>query len=154
MQGSMSIERMCQLAEVSRAGFYRVYSLLRARHERACRAEDGWVFPSAAACGHFDGNAAKEQHKKALDKSRVNYFVPYVLRHTALTNLGKQATGVVIGIRRATHARDQIRPGRGCRLAMACSNAAIASRLVSVRSRAQPTTLRENPIPIMNGRFI
>jgi integrase len=69
----------------------RVYSLLRARHERACRAEDGWVFPSAAACGHFDGNAAKEQHKKALDKSRVNYFVPYVLRHTALTNLGKQA---------------------------------------------------------------
>ena len=23
MQGSMSIERMCQLAEVSRAGFYR-----------------------------------------------------------------------------------------------------------------------------------
>jgi integrase len=38
----------------------RVYALMRARHEAEGCPEDGWVFPSAAKYGHFDGNAAKD----------------------------------------------------------------------------------------------
>jgi integrase len=76
----------------------RVYVLLRARHEAAGRPEDAWVFPSAAKCGHFDGNAAKDQHNRALDDSGVRDFVPYVLRHTALTRLGEKAGGNVFAL--------------------------------------------------------
>lgn len=76
----------------------RVYALLRARHESSGRPEDEWVFPSAAKCGHFDGNAAKDHHTKALEDSGVQHFVPYVLRHTALTNLGEKAGGNVFAL--------------------------------------------------------
>jgi integrase len=76
----------------------RVYALLRARHEAEGCPEDAWVFPSAAKCGHFDGNAAKYQHTKALDNSGVQDFVPYVLRHTALTRLGEKAGGNVFAL--------------------------------------------------------
>jgi len=69
--------------------------LLRTRHEAAGRLEDAWVFPSAAKCEHFAGNAAKDQHTKALDVSGVSDFVPYVLRHTALTRRGEKAGGNV-----------------------------------------------------------
>jgi integrase len=78
----------------------RVYGLLMARHDAAGRPEDGWVFPSGSKLGHFDGNAAKEQHKKALDGSSVDSFVPYVLRHTALTRLGEKAGGDVFVLAR------------------------------------------------------
>jgi len=82
----------------------RVYSLLRARHEACGRPSDGWIFPCisstwkfknerAAKCVHFNGDAAKEQHKKALADSGVNPFVPYTLRHTALTRVGEAAGG-------------------------------------------------------------
>jgi len=76
----------------------RVYALLRVRHESAGLPEDAWVFPSAAKCGHFDGNAAKDQHTRALEVSGVQSFVPYVLRHTALTKLGEQAGGNVFAL--------------------------------------------------------
>jgi integrase len=77
---------------------HRVYALLHARHEAASRPEDDWVFPSRAKCGHFDGNAAKDQHTKALGDSGVQDFVPYVLRHTALTRLGEKAGGNVFAL--------------------------------------------------------
>jgi len=73
----------------------RVYTLLRTRHERADHAIEGWIFPSGSKCGHFNGDAAKEQHKKALDDSGVQSFVPYTLRHTALTRLAERAGGDV-----------------------------------------------------------
>jgi integrase len=76
----------------------RVYALLRARHEAAGHPEDAWVFPSSAKGGHFDGNAAKDQHNRALDDSGVQDFVPYVLRHTALTRLGEKAGGSVFAL--------------------------------------------------------
>ena len=76
----------------------RVYALLRLRHESAAFPEDTWVFPSAAKCGHFDGNAAKDQHTRALEDSGVQDFVPYVLRHTALTKLGEKAGGNVFAL--------------------------------------------------------
>jgi hypothetical protein len=40
--------------------------------------------------GHFNGNAAKDQHTRALTDSGVQRFEPYILRHTALTNLAKK----------------------------------------------------------------
>jgi integrase len=78
----------------------RVYTLLRTRHEAAGRPIEGWIFPSASECGHFNGDAAKEQHKKALDDSGVEAFVPYTLRHTALTRLGEIAGGNVFVLAR------------------------------------------------------
>jgi integrase len=76
----------------------RVHSLLRSRHRSAGCPEDAWVFPSTAKCGHFDGNAAKDQHRRALEDSGVKAFVPYVLRHTALTRLGEKAGGNVFAL--------------------------------------------------------
>ena len=49
---------------------------------------------------HFNGDAAKDQDKKALTDSGVKPFVPYTLRHTALTKLGKRAGGDVFVLAR------------------------------------------------------
>jgi integrase len=78
----------------------RVYELLRGRHEASRRPGEGWIFPSSSTCGHFNGDAAKDQHKKALADSGVKAFVPYTLRHTALTNLGERAGGDVFVLAR------------------------------------------------------
>jgi integrase len=78
----------------------RVSGLLRARHESAGRPDDGWIFPTASECGHFNGDAAKDQHKRGLDNSGVEPFVPYTLRHTALTRLGERAGGDVFALAR------------------------------------------------------
>jgi integrase len=78
----------------------RVYELLRGLHEANGRPSEGWIFPSSSECGHFTGDAAKDQHKKALTDSGVKAFVPYTLRHTALTNLGGKAGGDVFVLAR------------------------------------------------------
>lgn len=78
----------------------RVYGLLRQRYEEAGRPSEEWIFPSSSECGHFNGDAAKDQHKKALTDSGVKPFVPYTLRHTALTNLGEKAGGDVFVLAR------------------------------------------------------
>jgi integrase len=67
-----------------------VHALLLARYEAAGRPADGWVFPSGSAEGHLNTDGAKKQHARALDDSRVQPFEPYVLRHTALTNLARK----------------------------------------------------------------
>lgn len=71
----------------------RVQALLSARWESAGKPREGYVFPSTAKAGHFDQNVAKDQHAKALEDSKVARFVPYTLRHTALTRLGEKAGG-------------------------------------------------------------
>ena len=89
----------------------RIFELLDARHELCGRPAEGWVFPRLSStwkfkngrtprCEHFSGDAAKEQHKKALADSGVEpfEFVPYTLRHTALTNLGEAAGGDVFAL--------------------------------------------------------
>ena len=76
----------------------RVHALLLARHTEAGKPEDGWVFPSGSTCGHLNGDGVREQHKKALEDSGVQNFVPYVLRHTALTRLGEKAGGNVFAL--------------------------------------------------------
>jgi integrase len=63
----------------------RVYQLLGERHAGQGEPREGWVFPSTSQTGHFDANAAKDQHKRALKASGVKRFEPYCLRHTALT---------------------------------------------------------------------
>lgn len=67
----------------------RVYAALKARHDSE---ETGWVFPADSPSGHLEGYSAKNQHAVALKNARLNdkpltEFCPYVLRHTALTNL-------------------------------------------------------------------
>jgi len=78
----------------------RVYELLRGRHESCGHPSEGWIFPSSSECEHFNGDAAKDRHKKALTDSGVKTFVPYTLRHTALTNLGEKAGGDVFVLAR------------------------------------------------------
>jgi integrase len=78
----------------------RVYGLPRGRHEASGRPGEGWIFPSSSECEHFTGDTAKDQHKKALVDSGVKVFVPYTLRHTALTNLGEKAGGDVFVLAR------------------------------------------------------
>ena len=73
----------------------RFVQLLQERRESFGRPTEGWIFPTSSSCGHFNGDAAKDQHKKALTDSGVKAFVPYTLRHTALTNLGERAGGDV-----------------------------------------------------------
>jgi hypothetical protein len=53
--------------------------------------ERGLDFPSSCKDGHFNGDTAKDQHKKALVDSGVTPFVPYTLRHTALASGMPQA---------------------------------------------------------------
>ena len=76
----------------------RVATLLAARLEAQGRPSDGWVFPSSSRGGHLEVQTAKRQHKTALKDSQVAPFVPYTLRHTALTRLGKAARGDVFAL--------------------------------------------------------
>lgn len=79
----------------------RVHGLLRERHEGAGCPEDGWVFPASSNMEqHITDGITKFQHRKALDHSEVPDFVPYVLRHTALTRLGEAAAGDVFVLAR------------------------------------------------------
>ena len=76
-----------------------VYVALKARHEEAGNPEEGWVFPSGSREGHFNKDTAKDQHKKAIENANkrakessgreLKPFEPYVLRHTALTELAQ-----------------------------------------------------------------
>lgn len=71
---------------------HRVHALLQARYEALGRPADGWVFPSSRTrCGHFTEGTAKDHHKKAREDSGTERFVPYTLRHTALTVLATAA---------------------------------------------------------------
>ena len=75
-----------------------VYALLKARHKDQKYPSEGWVFPTQSKHGHLEVQRAKRQHGSALKDSCVAPFVPYVLRHTALTRLGKAARGDVFAL--------------------------------------------------------
>jgi integrase len=76
-----------------------VYGALKARHEKSGKPEVGWVFPSTSREGHFNKDTAKDQHAKAIERAnekakkqetkKLTTFQPYVLRHTALTQLAQ-----------------------------------------------------------------
>jgi integrase len=70
----------------------RVHALLLARHNAAGKPEDGWIFPAPTDPEkHITDGLTKGQHRKALDDSKVADFVPYTMRHTALTRFGEAA---------------------------------------------------------------
>lgn len=85
-----------------------VFRMLKARHEAQSSPAQGWVFPSAAKCGHLEQGTAKTQHSAAVAKVNaatqkenverekagatpiplpLPTFEPYVMRHTALTRM-------------------------------------------------------------------
>jgi len=76
-----------------------VYAIIKARHEGARIPESGWLFPSASREGHFNKDTAKDQHAKAIKRAKALAlrtgvrglipFEPYILRHTALTELAQ-----------------------------------------------------------------
>jgi integrase len=76
----------------------RVHALLLARHDATGSPSDGWIFPSASNDGHITDASTKGQHKKALEDSGVASFVPYTLRHTALTRFGEAAGNNVFAV--------------------------------------------------------
>ena len=77
----------------------RVYALMQARHEAAGKPEEGWIFPSASdPAKHITDALTKGQHRKALDQSGVTDFVPYTMRHTALTRFGEAAANNIFAV--------------------------------------------------------
>jgi integrase len=81
----------------------RVYRVLCERHRAAGNPTKGWIFPNASREGHFNGNAAKDQHTRALRESGVERFEPYVLRHTALTRIAATCNDPFVVMRIAGH---------------------------------------------------
>jgi integrase len=90
-----------------------VYSALKARHEATGKPEEGWLFPAKTAEGHMNKDTAKGQHKRAIADANVKakkgagkqikHFQPYVLRHTALTQLAEAGCDVFTLARIAGH---------------------------------------------------
>jgi integrase len=80
-----------------------VYAVLNSRWNAQEKPTEGWVFPSSSREGHFNKDTAKDQHKKALDDSKVKAFEPYCLRHTALTRLAESGCDAFTLARIAGH---------------------------------------------------
>jgi integrase len=90
-----------------------VYAALRAKWEATGKPEEGWLFPSSSREGHFNKDTAKDQHKRAiyhanakakrLGAKELKSFQPYVLRHTALTQLAEAGCDVFTLARIAGH---------------------------------------------------
>jgi integrase len=90
-----------------------VYHALKTRHVDAGQPFEGWVFPSGFREGHFNKDTAKGQHGKAIElanaKAKQNRtkqlkpFEPYILRHTALTQLAQAGVDVFTLARIAGH---------------------------------------------------
>jgi hypothetical protein len=76
------------------------------------------VFPSSSRQGHFNKDTAKGQHSKAIQSANIKakqnggkqlkQFEPYVLRHTALTQLAQAGVDVFTQARIAGHSSDAI----------------------------------------------
>jgi len=89
-----------------------VYAALRTRWEEAGKPEEGWLFPTTWE-GHLNKDTAKDQHKRALDRANakakafggkpIQRFQPYILRHTALSQLANAGCDVFTLARIAGH---------------------------------------------------
>ena len=90
-----------------------VYAALKARWEGVGKPEEGWLFPAGSREGHLNKDTAKDQHKKAIDRANakakadgtkeIQFFQPYILRHTALTQLANSGCDVFTLARIAGH---------------------------------------------------
>jgi integrase len=65
-----------------------VRSLLDTRFRLKGEPKQGWV--SESKSGHLEQASAKNQDRKAVEKSRVKAFAPYCLRHCCLMNLARE----------------------------------------------------------------
>jgi len=81
----------------------RVHGLLREHHRAASFPESGWIFPAGSVQGHANRNTTKYHHALALKAAGVQPFVPYVLRHTALTKLAAACKDPFVVMRIAGH---------------------------------------------------
>ena len=90
-----------------------VCAAMKARHADAEKPERGWVFQSTSSEGHFNKDTAKDQHALAIERAnkqakktgtrKLTYFQPYILRHTALTQLAQQGCDAFTLARIAGH---------------------------------------------------
>jgi integrase len=90
-----------------------IFEALKARHAEAGKPFEGWVFPSGSREGHFNKDTAKGQHAKAIEAANTKVkksngrelkpFEPYILRHTALTQLAQAGVDVFTLARIAGH---------------------------------------------------
>ncbi|HWR34650.1 MAG TPA: site-specific integrase [Clostridia bacterium] len=90
-----------------------VYVAMSNRYISAGKPEEGWVFPATSIEGHLNKDTAKDQHKRGLDRANakakasrekeIKAFPPYVLRHTALTQLAEAGCDVFTLARIAGH---------------------------------------------------
>jgi integrase len=90
-----------------------VHSALKRRWETAGKPEEGWIFPSGSKEGHLNKDTAKDQHRKAIERANakakaddakeIQFFQPYILRHTALTQLAKSGCDAFTLARIAGH---------------------------------------------------
>jgi integrase len=88
-----------------------VCEALKARREAAGNPEEGWLFPASSREGHLNKDTAKDQHKRAIErvnakakpKEQLKHFQPYILRHTALTQLAEAGCDVFTLARIAGH---------------------------------------------------
>ncbi len=70
-----------------------VLAMLKARWEAQGKPATGFVFASESKAGHIGEQNIKRYHAAALEASKVAPFVPYCLRHTALTRIAAAAGG-------------------------------------------------------------
>ena len=76
-----------------------VYAALKARHEAQGHPGRRLAVPvPSSSVGHLTQDAAAKFHATALETSKVAPFVPYSLRHTGLTRLGRAARGDVFAL--------------------------------------------------------
>ena len=90
-----------------------VYAVLKAGWEKAGKPEAGWLFPTGSREGHLNKDTAKDQHRKAIEQANakatadgakeIQPFQPYILRHTALTQLAHSGCDVFTLARIAGH---------------------------------------------------
>jgi integrase len=85
-------------------GLSRSHWPLKTRWGGAGKPEGGWIFPTGSREGHLNKDTAKDQHKIAIERANlkasaeglkvIQAFQPYVLRHTALTQLANAGCDV------------------------------------------------------------
>jgi integrase len=52
---------------------------------RLSKTASPWLFPAPTKAGHINQSSLKKQHLRAIEASGVPFFVPYSIRHTAIT---------------------------------------------------------------------
>lgn len=79
----------------------RARKMLANRHATV---ESDWIFPAPTKAGHIDSSSLKKQHAAAIKTAKLERFVLYMLRHTALTRWAEARMDLFTLKRLAGHA--------------------------------------------------